>query len=898
MVSISVASKEFWLTKKEFIQFVKEKTGKVYSEKTSRISDNVFNKLKKELKPKLEDSDTSKISYKKTFVSDDDILLEENSFLSELWFESEINNMIIDNKKNLKKEQIVSTISDKKNEIIEKLENIEEVKVKKDEKEFINTNLDIDIDKKDLWKDEFINEENDKNKEVEVEVEEKKEKINLNSEEKAWSKNISVWGKNKKTGNKFKVTKKIDQNQNIKEEKKNDNKSNNTPVVGNNNNWEKKQWWIKFNIVKKSDKVNTSSNFGKVNNYWKKTTKLTKKDKKKQASFVKKEEPIKKREINPQVSSTLKKKDVISIWDKISIKEFSEKMWVSLQELMKALLWNKIVLSVASNIDFDTASLIWEELGVKVEKEKEDVSVSKLLSWDIKSILDLDKDLPNLSVRAPIVTVMGHVDHGKTKLLDYIRKTDVVWWEAGWITQSIWASQIHHNWNLITFIDTPWHELFTALRSRWSKITDVAIIVVAADDWIKQQTVEAINHAKDAQVPIIVAVTKIDLPNSNIELVKSKLSEHWLVAEDWWWETIVVPISSITWEWIDELLDMVSLQSEILELKYNSERNWVGVILESKKDAKKWITASMILMTWNMNIWDVIILGSTYGKIKRMTNWKKQDIRKSFGWDPIQILWIQDLPKPWSIVEVINSEKDARNKIQKIKDNEENEVVWIWVQNLLDQISAWEKTQLKLILKSDSFWSLEALKYAIWKIDVHENVEIKILHSDVWAVNDSDINLAKASLAFIVWFNLINNALIKKKAENQWVIIKSFDIIYELIDYVQTLATWMIVIEKEEVHIWKLEIKAVFYRKWKEMIVWWKVIQWKIRNWSYLRVYKDEIKKEEEKDIQAFATGKVSSLKKEQENVEEISVGHECGIKIKVSQKLQVWDVLDFFVME
>ncbi len=802
MVSISAASKEFWLSKKEFLDLVQEKTGKKYSEKTSRISDSIFEELKSSsdtdstIKKSQENkSEKSDSDWGKVFTADD-LLSQEDSFLSQLWFDS-----------------------------------VDE-ETQEDSASVESYSWDLDTDKT-LW---------------------------------TWSKDLEKASKDDLTSN-FEST-------------------SDAPV--------EQETKPKISVVKKdkssSAKPWANSTSGKAFSVKKKT--FTKKDKKKWANTkVKEEEPIKKREVSPQVSSTLKKKASITIWDTISIKEFSEKMWVSLQEVMKKLLANKIMLPVTASIDFDTAVLIWEELWVKIEKEKETVSVSDILSWDIQSIVESDKDLWNLSVRAPIVTVMWHVDHGKTKLLDYLRKTDIVWWESGWITQSIWASQIHHNNNLITFIDTPWHELFTSLRARWSKITDVAIIVVAADDWIKQQTIEAINHAKDAWVPIIVAITKIDLPNANLELVKWNLAEHWLVPEDWGGETVVVPVSSMTWEWIDDLLEMISLQSEILELKYNPDRNWIGIVVESDKDAKKWITASIIMMTWNIKVWDVLVIWDVFWKVRRMTNWKHKDTKIAYGWEPVQILWIQDLPKPWTIVEVVDSEKQARTKISMIKDSKQEQESQVWVQNILDQISAWEKVQLKLILKSDSFWSLEALKYAIWKIDVHENVDIKVIHNDVWWVTDSDINLAKASDAFILWFNVSASWAIKKKAENQSVVIKSFDIIYELIDYVESIASWMIEVEKQEVYIWSLDLKAVFYRKASDMIIWWRVLDWYIQNWAYLRVYRSW-----EED--AVATGKVTSLKKEQENVDKISSGHDCWMKIKVNKKLQEWDKIDFYIME
>lgn len=864
MVSISTASKHFSMGKKEFLDFVKEKTWKEYSQKSSQISDAIFEELLKDYSKKTPDSTSKKTSSSKKSLpievaSADEIFWADNSFLSELWFEDNMTDFLVTEEDFLVKSDIDEEVMDDDIVIFDDKAVLDKEKADKSS-EYTPSNAVVIKSAK--------SENDKKTKEVSVTNETrwkhkpKMTNVTINTianfkerDKSAETNNVVKWSNNNQNSNNDSSSEDSQQSQILTVVKKSDQSS--------------KTWWS-FSLKKKT---------------------LTKKDKKKWANIVKEEEPIKKREA-PKSSSTLIKKDEITIWDSINIKEFSEKMWVSLQDVVKKLLSNKIILPVTASIDYDTALLIWEELWVKINKEQETVSVSDILSWNIQSIMDSDKDLPELLERPPIVTVMWHVDHGKTKLLDYLRKTDIVWWESWWITQSIWASQIHHNDKLVTFIDTPWHELFTSLRARGSKITDIAIIVVAADDWIKQQTVEAINHAKDAWVPIIVAITKIDLPTANIELVKSKLSEHWLISEDWWWDTVMVPISSITWEGITDLLDMVLLQSEMLELKYNPNRSWVWIVLESDKDAKKWITASIILMTWSMNVWDVLVIWDVYWKIRRMTNWKHKDITKTYWWDPVQILWIQELPKPWSIIEVVESEKVARIKIDMIKQWKVTSDANKWLQSILDQISSWEKVQLKLILKSDSFWSLEALKYAVSKLDVHENVEIKIIHSDVWAINDSDVTLSKASSAFILWFNVNASWSLKKKAENQWVILKSFDIIYELIDYVEWLATWMIKIEEKEVYIWKLDVKWVFYRRASDMIIGWKVIDWKILNNSYFRVF------ENDKAEEPYAAWKITSLKKEQENVDEISVGHECGMKIKVNKKIKEWDIIEFYIME
>mgnify|MGYP002346931780 CR=1 FL=1 len=596
-----------------------------------------------------------------------------------------------------------------------------------------------------------------------------------------------------------------------------------------------------------------------------------------------------KKEYKPQTSSTLKKKLEIKIWDSITVKEFSEKMWFSLAEVMKKLLMNKIIVSANSSIDFETANLIWEEFGVKVEKDNISVSVEDILSGNLQSIIQQDKESETLEIRPPVVTIMGHVDHGKTKLLDYIRKTNVVSGEAWGITQSIWASQALHNGKKITFVDTPWHELFTSLRARGSKITDIVVIVIAADDGIKQQTIEAIAHAKDSWVPIIVAATKIDKPNTNIEMIKSQMTEHGLVPEDWGGNIPLIPLSGVTWQWVDDLLDIILLQAEMLELKYNPDRMWVWVILEAHKDLKKWVVTSMILMTWSLKIWDIVFVHNTYGKVKKMVDRTGKDIALVKWWDPVMILGIQELPEPGRIVEVMKSEKDANIKLGLVQEKDKSSTQKSSLQSLLDKISSWEKTQLKLILKSDSFGSLEALKYSIEKIEMPENVEIKIIHSDLGDITDSDIILADASGAIVIWFNIWYNASLKKKAEQKNIQIKNFDIIYEIVDYVDNLAKWLIKVEEKEVEIGKIQILGVFFKKWNEMIIWWQVNEWKALNGAAFRISRgDEI----------IGTGRITSLRKGDENVTELWTGHQCWMRVKSGKRIEENDMLELYVIE
>lgn len=590
-----------------------------------------------------------------------------------------------------------------------------------------------------------------------------------------------------------------------------------------------------------------------------------------------------------KVSGDLKKKETVQVGETITVKEFSEKMWVPLGEVMKVLLTNKIVVAAQASIDYDTAQLVGVEFGVTVEREKIEMNVEDVLDANLESILAQDKEADDLIERPPVVTIMWHVDHGKTKLLDYLRKSDVVAGEAWGITQSIWASQVVHNDKKITFIDTPGHELFSAIRARWSKITNIVVIVVAADDWVKPQTVEAIRHAKDAWAPIIVAITKIDLWNKQMEKIKGQLGENWLTPEDRWWDVMVVPCSAMTGQWIDDLLEAILLQTEMLNLQYSPSRPAVWVVVECNKDAKQWVLTTLLVMTGTLRIWDIIAIHDTYGRVKRMSDRTGKQIKEAHGWDAVMILWVNDVPEPGRMVEVVASDKEAQKKIAMIQEHESNTNSEAALQSVLDRLSWGETAQLKLIIKADSYGSLEAVKHSISKAKLEENVEVNVIHDDVWAITDSDVSFAKAGKAIVVWFNLPITWAIRKKAEQYQVTVKQFDIIYEFITYIEEVSKGLIEIEKVETLIGKMEVLALFFKKWKEMIVWGKIIEWRAENHSTFKVMRWEDQR---------ANGKITSLQKEQDSVKTVKEWHECGIKIRTSKKVLVGDIIEFYMME
>ena len=625
---------------------------------------------------------------------------------------------------------------------------------------------------------------------------------------------------------------------------------------------------------------------------------------KKQHEPKKVEKPVFKKEEKPAptptakvhkeatTSSNLVKKTEVTIEENITVKEFSEKIGVPLPEVMKKLIANGIMTSLNASLDFDTASLIAEDLGVTLKKKEATLDVQSFMEGDLQKILDIDKEAEKQVERAPIVTVMGHVDHGKTSLLDYLRKTSVAGGEAGGITQSIGASMVNYNGKQITFIDTPGHELFTSLRARGAKLTNIAIIVIAADDSVMPQTIESINHAKSAGVPIIIAVTKIDKPGNNMDQIKADVAKYGLTPEDWGGETPFVGVSSKTGQGIDLLLEYVLLQAEMLELKYNPDRQAVGVVVDAYKDPKQGVVASLIVLTGTLKNGDIIVAYNTYGKVRRMQNRLWKNTGKIMGGEPVQILGFTELPEPGRIVEVVSNEKEAHQRIAFIKESEAKASGDGALQQFLAQLKAGDQSkisELRLILKADGSSSLEALKQAVDGLSLPKNVTIKVVHSDVGYFGESDLSLAQASKALLIWFNISMNALLKKKAEGLKIEMKVFDIIYELTDYLNNLLLGMVEVEKEEVIVGKLEILGIFHTETREMTVGGRVKEGKVKNKLKFRVYRGD-------DI--LTNGEILSLHRNKDEVKEVNAGEDCGMKVKIGKRIEMGDILEFYEMQ
>lgn len=589
------------------------------------------------------------------------------------------------------------------------------------------------------------------------------------------------------------------------------------------------------------------------------------------------------------VSDSLVKKETIIIKDVISVKEFSEKSGIPFPQILKYMLSNKLMWGINTALDFDTVSLIALEFGVSVVKEQQSMSLDTVMTGDLNAILVQDKEAESTLPRAPIVTVMGHVDHGKTSLLDYIRKTSVAGGESGGITQSIWASKIVHNGHHITFIDTPGHELFTNLRSRGAKVTNIAIIVIAADDGLKPQTIESINHAKEAGVPIIIAITKIDKGQPNLEQIKADIGTHGLIPEERGGDVPLIGVSSKTGEGMDKLLDQILFQAELLNLRYDPNRPAVGVIIDAHKDAKQGILTSLIVLTGTLKVGDIVVVHNTYGKIRKMINSAGIATRTATGGEPVQILGINEVPEPGRVVEVVANDKEAQKRIEIINDSsEKNSVSTLW--SFLEQMKKNEGAVLKIVCKSNGPSSLEAMNQALNQLPLPKNVSFKIIHSGIGDIVESDIGLAQASEAIVLWFNVGCSGMIKKRAENMKVSIKIFDIIYNLTDYITQVMKDMVEKEYREVERGKLNVLGVFYKKEKTMIIGGKVIEGKIGNGMRFRI--------ENEDPNLVITGEITSLQRETNSVKEVAEGYECGMKVKVSKKVSEGDILTFYEME
>lgn len=574
--------------------------------------------------------------------------------------------------------------------------------------------------------------------------------------------------------------------------------------------------------------------------------------------------------------------------ENLTVKMLSEKIGVSVAEIVKKLFILGVMATINSNIDFETAELVSNEFGIALEKKIAATAEEKL-----QSSLDVakDEDPKNLVKRPPIVTVMGHVDHGKTSLLDSIRKTNVVSGEAGGITQSIGAYTVKLNDRTITFIDTPGHAAFTAMRARGAQITDIAILVVAADDGIMPQTIEAINHIKAAKVPMIVAINKIDKPEANIDMTLKQLADHGILSEEWGGDTICVPIAAKIGKNIDKLLEMVLLVADVQELKANPNRNAVGTIIESRLDKGKGPVASVLVQNGTLKVGDTVVTGVAFGRIRAMMDENGKAVKKALPSTPVQILGLDAVPESGDILTVVD-EKMKNQIIQERKNNLKlakiNAQQAVSLDEFFNKVNEGSLKNLNIIIKADVQGSVEALKSSLVALK-NDEARVVCVHSAVGNVTESDVLLAQASNAIIIGFNIKSNSGASDLAEKNKVEIKNYKIIYECIEDIERALKGMLAPKYQDRQVGTVEVRQIFKISSVGTIAGSYVLDGKVVRNAKVNIIRDG---------KQIATAEIESLKQQKNEVKEVGKGFECGIKLKDYNDIKEFDQLQIIISE
>ena len=617
------------------------------------------------------------------------------------------------------------------------------------------------------------------------------------------------------------------------------------------------------------------------------------------SSIVEEYEEIVSEEVNNQAKKKKKKKSeekegvigeggsgVVEIGETITVKELSEKLGKPTADVIKTLIFTGVMAGINQEIDFATAEKVCEKYECLVAKKEEKEELEEIEE-------DLVEDLEeNLVKRPPIVTVMGHVDHGKTSLLDAIRKTNVTSSEAGGITQHIGAYTVDLNGEKITFLDTPGHEAFTAMRARGAQVTDVVILVVAADDGIMPQTKEAIDHCKAANVPMIVAINKIDRPGANIDRVKQELTEHELVVEDWGGDTICVPVSAKMGENIGQLLEMVLLTAEMGELKADPNRKAKGTVIEAQLDKGRGAVATLLIQNGSLNVGDAILVGSTYGRIRAMFDDKGKSIKKAGPSIPVEILGLSEVPAAGDRFIVVKDEKTARNmaetRKQKLKDESFHSANRVSLEDLYNQIQEGTVKELGIIVKADVQGSVQAIKQSLEKLST-EDVKVRVIHGGVGAITETDVTLAAASNALLIGFNVRPDSNATALADREKVDVKTYRIIYDAIEDVKSAMIGMLEPDYKEVVNGKAEVRQVYKISNVGTIAGCYVLDGKIIRNSEIRVIRDGI---------VIFESTLASLKRFKDDAKEVNSGYECGLSVEKFNDLKEGDIIESFTMQ
>ncbi|MCD8914687.1 translation initiation factor IF-2 [Staphylococcus simulans] len=575
----------------------------------------------------------------------------------------------------------------------------------------------------------------------------------------------------------------------------------------------------------------------------------------------------------------------ITYLEGITVGELADKMNIESSSIVKKLFLLGIMANINQSLDDETIELIADDYGVEVEKE---VVIDE---EDLDIYFDDEEEDPDAVERPAVVTIMGHVDHGKTTLLDSIRNTHVTEGEAGGITQHIGAYQITNDGKKITFLDTPGHAAFTTMRARGAQVTDITVLVVAADDGVMPQTIEAINHAKEADVPIIVAVNKVDKPTANPDRVMQELTEHGLFPEDWGGDTIFVPLSALSGDGIEDLLEMIVLVSEVQELKANPDKRAVGTVIEAELDKSRGPAASLLVQNGTLHVGDAIVVGNTFGRVRAMVNDLGKRIKSAGPSTPVEITGINDVPQAGDRFVTFSDEKqarrigEARHEESILQQRQESKNVTL--DNLFEQMKQGEMKDLNVIIKGDVQGSVEALAASLMKIDV-EGVNVRIIHTAVGAINESDVTLANASNGIIIGFNVRPDAGAKRAAEQENVDLRLHRVIYNVIEEIESAMKGMLDPEYEEKVIGQAEVRQTFKVSKVGTIAGCYVTDGKITRNAGVRVIRDGI---------VTFEGQLDTLKRYKDDVKEVAQGYECGITIEKYNDLKVDDIIEAYEM-
>ena len=612
-------------------------------------------------------------------------------------------------------------------------------------------------------------------------------------------------------------------------------------------------------------------------------SKSNKKGGKFQSSKAKSEEQEKMRRLRLEV---IKKTPLtVKIPDEITVGELASRMKKTAAEVIKTLLKNGVVASINQNIDFDTAEFVATEMGCRVEREVTVTIEEQLIDDHVDTAQELQP-------RSPVVVVMGHVDHGKTSLLDAIRKTNVVSGEAGGITQHIGAYTVRVGENLITFLDTPGHAAFTSMRARGAMCTDIAILVVAADDGIMPQTVEAINHAKAAKIPIIVAINKMDKPGANPDRIKQQLTEYDLIPEEWGGETVICPISAKQGTGIDELLEMVVLTAEVQELKANPNRPAKGTVIEARLDRSRGPIATLLVQNGTLKQGDVIIAGTAVGRVRVMTDDKGRTVKTAGPSIPVEITGLADVPAPGDEFNAVSDERMARELVEQRRQAEKDAAAKlntkVTLDNLFAKMQEGEMKELNLIVKADVQGSAEALKASLLKLS-NDEVRVKVIHAGVGAVNESDILLASTANAIVIGFNVRPDAAAQASAARARVDVRMYRVIYDAIDEIEAALKGMLAPKYKETVIGHAEVRQTYKVSAVGTVAGCYVKDGRVSRDAQVRILRDNV---------VLHQGTVGSLQRFKDSVKEVAAGYECGMSIEKFNDIKEGDVFECFVME